>query len=100
MEDLDLLQQKLKQMRILENVELPSLVLELLAESEKSSVVDTAEETETSDEETESSDEEDELEEESETEPEGSLKKPDLKPPEMVRMANLCRWWESCQRGC
>lgn len=90
MEDLDLLQQKLKRMRILENVELPSSVIELIAESEKSTVVDTIEETETSTEEIKSSEEEDEIEEESETEAKESLKKPDLKLPEMVRMANLC----------
>ncbi|KAJ9707804.1 hypothetical protein PVL29_000057 [Vitis rotundifolia] len=90
-EDLDLLQQKLKQMRILDNVELPSSVLELLVKSEeKGPAVDTIEETETSNEGIKPSDKKDELEvEESETEEKVTFE-PDLKPPEMVRMANLC----------
>ncbi|RVX02563.1 Alpha-1,4 glucan phosphorylase L-2 isozyme, chloroplastic/amyloplastic [Vitis vinifera] len=90
-EDLDLLQQKLKQMRILDNVELPSSVLELLVKSEeKGPAVDTIEETETSNEGIKPSNKKDELDvEESETEEKVTFE-PDLKPPEMVRMANLC----------
>ncbi|GFY98414.1 glycosyl transferase, family 35 [Actinidia rufa] len=90
-EDLDLLQQKLKQMRILENVELPASVTELLVIPEENSVVDPVEENEIS-EKVELNDEEDQSEEleahdiESKTE---VTFKPDP-PPEMVRMANLC----------
>ena len=50
--DLDLLQEKLKQMRILDNIELPELVAELFVKSEKISVVDSTEEDDISDEET------------------------------------------------
>ncbi|PSR84996.1 Alpha-1,4 glucan phosphorylase L-2 isozyme/amyloplastic like [Actinidia chinensis var. chinensis] len=90
-EDLDLLQQKLKQMRILENVELPASVTELLVISEENPVVDPVEENEISGK-VELNDEEDQSEEleahdiESKTE---VTFKPDP-PPEMVRMANLC----------
>jgi starch phosphorylase len=56
-EDLNLLRQKLKQMRIFYNIGLPESVLELLVKLE-SSVVDSIEEVEVSDEETESTDEE------------------------------------------
>uniref|UniRef100_A0A6M2FBR8 Uncharacterized protein n=1 Tax=Populus davidiana TaxID=266767 RepID=A0A6M2FBR8_9ROSI len=56
-EDLNLLRQKLKQMRIFYNIGLPESVLELLVKLE-SSAVDSIEEVEVSDEETESTDEE------------------------------------------
>jgi starch phosphorylase len=56
-EDLNLLRQKLKQMRIFYNIGLPESVLELLVKLE-SSVADSIEEVEVSDEETESTDEE------------------------------------------
>lgn len=55
-EDLNLLRQKLKQMRIFYNIGLPESVLELLVKLE-SSAVDSIEEVEVSDEETESTDE-------------------------------------------
>lgn len=47
-EDLDMLKQKLKQMRILDNVELPDSIAELLFKSEENSAVDPAEEVESS----------------------------------------------------
>jgi starch phosphorylase len=56
--DLDLLQHKLKQMRILDNIELPDSVLELLVKQEESSSVDSIKEVKVSDAETESTDEE------------------------------------------
>ncbi|XP_078430217.1 glycosyl transferase, family 35 [Wolffia australiana] len=90
-EDLDLLQQKLKEMRILENLEFSPAVAELLAKAKKSKskkkmlVADVpggksdSEEKESSSEEESSSDEEQERKRE---------QKSTL--PKMVRMANLC----------
>jgi starch phosphorylase len=89
-EDLDMLKQKLKQMRILDNMELPDSVVELLLKSEENSVVDPVEEVDTSDEETKPASEEDESEGlDTENQKEKTF---DLEPklPKMVRMANLC----------
>nr|KJB80328.1 hypothetical protein B456_013G092200 [Gossypium raimondii] len=93
-EDLDLLQEKLKQMRILDNIELPESVVEMIAKPEKSLVeaIESTEEDDVSDEETEPTAEEDELEEE-EIEEENEVPpiiEPDPKLPKLVRMANLC----------
>ncbi|MBA0573367.1 hypothetical protein Golob_000643, partial [Gossypium lobatum] len=93
-EDLDLLQEKLKQMRILDNIELPESVAEMIAKLEKSSVeaIESTEEDDVSDEETEPTAEEDELEEE-EIEEKNEVPpiiEPDPKLPKLVRMANLC----------
>ncbi|XVF85840.1 hypothetical protein PTKIN_Ptkin17bG0150000 [Pterospermum kingtungense] len=92
-EDLDLLQEKLKQMRILDNIELPESVAELFAESEKISAVDSIDEEEddVSDEETEPDDENEQLEEQDmEKKTEVASIELDRKLPKMVRMANLC----------
>ncbi|XP_021299843.1 alpha-1,4 glucan phosphorylase L-2 isozyme, chloroplastic/amyloplastic-like isoform X2 [Herrania umbratica] len=90
-EDLELLQEKLKQMRILENIELPRSVAELFVKSEKSSVVDSTEEDDISNEETKPMEEEDQLEEQDiENKDEVTPIEPDPKLPKMVRMANLC----------
>lgn len=112
-EDLEFLQEKLKAMRILDNVELPDSVLELLNISEEDSASDTIEEADVSegetkstdgetkagdgetragDEETKASDEEDrivELEGNEEKTTKATFKQ-DPKLPKMVRMANLC----------
>ncbi|PPD73481.1 hypothetical protein GOBAR_DD29596 [Gossypium barbadense] len=93
-EDLDLLQEKLKQMRILDNIELPESVVEMIAKPEKSSVeaIESTEEDDVSDEETEPTAEEDELEEE-EIEEKNEVPpiiEPYPKLPKLVRMANLC----------
>ncbi|KAF8040418.1 hypothetical protein BT93_B2601 [Corymbia citriodora subsp. variegata] len=84
-EDLDLLQQKLKEMRILDNVELPSTVLELLVKPE-----DPIEEVDTAIEESKLVDEVDQPEEEDAPEEEKVTPEPDPVLPKMVRMANLC----------
>ncbi|XP_019164876.1 PREDICTED: alpha-1,4 glucan phosphorylase L-2 isozyme, chloroplastic/amyloplastic-like [Ipomoea nil] len=98
--DLELLQEKLNRMRILENVELPGTVMELLLETQES-IVDTVEEEEeikdeSKDESAETSavDENDEETEAEKVEDPGTKIKakfePDQKRPKMVRMANLC----------
>ncbi|OMO71975.1 Glycosyl transferase, family 35 [Corchorus olitorius] len=98
-EDLDLLQQKLKEMRILDNIELPESVAELFVKSEETSVVDSTEEEEeeeddiAADEETEPTEEEEEEQlEEEEIDEKKSTKVTFMDPklPQMVRMANLC----------
>ncbi|KAK8547045.1 hypothetical protein V6N13_099790 [Hibiscus sabdariffa] len=100
-EDLDLLQEKLKQMRILDNIELPESVADLFVKPEKSSVepiveaVESTEEDDVSDEETEATAGEDQLEEEEDVEEESEVPLPPViepspKLPKMVRMANLC----------
>ncbi|XVE85769.1 hypothetical protein DITRI_Ditri17bG0117500 [Diplodiscus trichospermus] len=90
-EDLDLLQEKLKQMRILDNIELPESVSELFVKSEKTSLADATEEDDISDEETEPADEKEQFEEQDmEEKNEVTLIEPDPKLPKMVRMANLC----------
>ncbi|GMP58557.1 hypothetical protein CsSME_00022183 [Camellia sinensis var. sinensis] len=92
-EDLDLLQQKLKQMKILDNVELPASIMELLVKPEENPVVDSVEENESSEEAIEPTGKEDQSEE---LEPlvieskEELTFEPEPELPEIVRMANLC----------
>lgn len=100
-EDLDLLQQKLQKMRILDNVELPTSVLELLVKLQNGLLITPTEEVEVPDEDkaTEEGDsseaaeeptEKDEAEALSAKQKEGPTFQPDPKLPKMVRMANLC----------
>ncbi|KAL1803218.1 hypothetical protein ACET3Z_031865 [Daucus carota] len=85
-EDLELLQEKFKEMRILDNIELPSSILELLVKPEESTIITPEADGEIS-----------------EVEPEGQdsnisdtdkkIKvtfEPDPQLPKLVRMANLC----------
>ncbi|KAK6921938.1 Glycosyl transferase, family 35 [Dillenia turbinata] len=90
--DLELLQEKLRQMRILNNLELPASVVELLHGSEEleSPPIEPVKEIESPDEESKPVDEEDQSEEE---EIEKMVKvtfEPGPKLPKLVRMANLC----------
>ncbi|KAK9277770.1 hypothetical protein L1049_007317 [Liquidambar formosana] len=90
-EDLDLLQQKLKQMRILDNFELPASIIELLAKSEESSAVNPTEELAIADEETKPTDEQDQSEgEDGEKKQEVTFEPDPAELPKTVRMANLC----------
>lgn len=97
MEDLELLQKKLKEMRIFDNIELPADILELLIKSQKSlnnnSVKDeiskeNAEDTDDMEEETREKEGKDS--EEMKAEDIKLMFNPDPKQPKMVRMANLC----------
>ncbi|KAL6287772.1 hypothetical protein ACE6H2_012162 [Prunus campanulata] len=101
--DCDLLEKKLKEMRILENVDLPATFVDLFVKPIESSVVVPSEELEDSkEEEDESVDEEDESVDEGDEsvdEENGPEKKRDEEkkkkvlvepPPKLVRMANLC----------
>ncbi|XVF58398.1 hypothetical protein PTKIN_Ptkin07bG0063000 [Pterospermum kingtungense] len=110
--DSDLLEKKLKQMRILENVELPAAFSDLIVKPKENPVAAPGDELEMSKEEVEVEEEEEEEEmskeeveeEEEEEEPgdgenesakKGTLGKkkipePVPEPPKMVRMANLC----------
>ncbi|KAJ0095326.1 hypothetical protein Patl1_16715 [Pistacia atlantica] len=88
-EDLDLLQQKLKQMRILDNIELPESVAELFVKSKENSVVDPIEEVDISDETIPTGEEEGSEEQEVE-ETNEVTSEPDPTLPKLVRMANLC----------
>lgn len=88
--DLELLQQKLKQMRVLENFELPDSVMELLVNSAESAVaVDLVEEAEILDEESLPGKEVDENEDKSIAKKINISFKVDPKHPKMIRMANL-----------
>lgn len=92
-EDLELLQEKLNQMRILDNIELPDSILELLVKPEESSIVTPEKEGEISDEVIEPTDEEDESEGVNLKDTDKKIKvtfEPDPQLPKMVRMANLC----------
>lgn len=107
-EDLDLLQEKLNQMRILENVEIPSSVLELLIKSEegKEQAEEQKEEEQeegkddSKDEETESvkaettaEEEETEVKKVEAEDPQAKIERifgPDPNGQQVVRMANLC----------
>ncbi|KAL0363867.1 UNVERIFIED_CONTAM: Alpha-1,4 glucan phosphorylase L-2 isozyme, chloroplastic/amyloplastic [Sesamum angustifolium] len=106
-EDLELLKEKLKQMRILDNIELPSAVLDSLVKSQESLIdnaveVEEEEEDAVSDEVTKPANKE-EAEEPSEEDKEAKVPKaedpekkvkstfePDPNQPQLVRMANLC----------
>ncbi|KAH7554505.1 hypothetical protein JRO89_XS12G0228600 [Xanthoceras sorbifolium] len=98
--DPDLLEKKLKEMRILENVDLPATFANLIVKPEKSTVVAPSDEPENS-EEVESVNEEHEAEkkgtlevEEEEEEEEEGEEEDEVEvvpePPMLVRMANLC----------
>lgn len=95
-EDLELLQKKLKEMRILDNFDLPASVVELLFTPEEGSIiysnaeVDISDKDEDSTEDSESSDEEDISGGNSIWKKKMDLFKPDPKLPKVVRMANLC----------
>ncbi|KAD2393626.1 hypothetical protein E3N88_40603 [Mikania micrantha] len=93
-EDLELLNEKLKQMRVLENVELPASILKLLLQPDEIAAVDSVEEDkEESEEVTEPTNEDDELKVKVEKDAEVSKRvsfDPDPKSQKMVRMANLC----------
>ncbi|XP_022149090.1 alpha-1,4 glucan phosphorylase L-2 isozyme, chloroplastic/amyloplastic-like isoform X1 [Momordica charantia] len=87
--DLELLKQKLKQMRILENFELPDSVMEMLVKSTEESAIDLVEEAENVDDELLPSEEGDESEDkniEKKTEVSFGV---DPKHPRLIRMANL-----------
>ncbi|CAL1368187.1 unnamed protein product [Linum trigynum] len=90
--DVDLLHEKLKEMRILDNIELPGSVLDLLMNS-KEQVVSSALTIESSEEEvkkTNQQEEDGEAEEIEQGENELKLFIPDPTQPKLVRMANLC----------
>ncbi|KAK4841775.1 hypothetical protein QYF36_010211 [Acer negundo] len=89
-EDLDLLQQKLKQMRILDNIELPESVAKLLVKSEENSAAHPTEEVDISGEESKDAVEEDQSEEQEVEEKNDVTFEPDPTLPKIVRMANLC----------
>lgn len=92
-EDIELLKEKLKQMRVLDNVELPASILELLVEPEESLIVDSVEEEKSSEEVTEPTSEDDELEVKEAKDAGSSTKvtfETDPRLPKMVHMANLC----------
>lgn len=80
--DPDLLEEKLKAMRILENVELPSAVVDVIVKPEKKPVTakDAQNGVKTEQEEEKIAGEEEEEE---------VIPEPTVKPPKMVRMANL-----------
>ncbi|KAF7809058.1 alpha-1,4 glucan phosphorylase L-2 isozyme, chloroplastic/amyloplastic-like [Senna tora] len=101
--DLDLLQQKLQKMRILENIELPNSVIELLNNSKEISAIDPTKEVDVNDEKIKAAEKEEEKEKEEKgvdgDEQSGKVEagketrltfKVDPKQPMMVRMANLC----------
>ncbi|KAI3467265.1 hypothetical protein Pfo_023928 [Paulownia fortunei] len=109
-EDLELLKEKLTQMRILDNIELPSAVLDLLVKSQESLVNSSVEEEEEEEEEEDSESDEvtkptdkEEVEKTNDKDEETEVPKaddpkkkvkstfePDPKQPKLVRMANLC----------
>lgn len=97
-EDLVMLQQKLKQMRILDNIELPESINVLLVKAAEKPVVDSPREDVISDEEAKLTKGEAKLtlEENQSKGQEVVVKsvvetfKPDPRQPKMVRMANLC----------
>ncbi|CAL1392227.1 unnamed protein product [Linum trigynum] len=88
-EDTEMLEKKLKEMRVLENVDLPEQFAHLIVKPREISVAISLQELEESSEESESAEEKDESEDES-TEEEKVMAEPPPKPPKMVRMANLC----------
>ncbi|KAM0020022.1 putative glycogen phosphorylase [Helianthus debilis subsp. tardiflorus] len=91
--DLELLKEKMNQMRVLENVELPASVLELLVQPDEIAIADSIEEEEKSEEVTEPISENDALEVKVKKDA-VVIKKvsfdPDPNSAKMVRMANLC----------
>ncbi|XP_002526085.2 alpha-1,4 glucan phosphorylase L isozyme, chloroplastic/amyloplastic isoform X1 [Ricinus communis] len=104
-EDLDLLNKKLKEMRILENVDLPDAFADLIIKTKESSAASTTKEPEDADDEIKLVNEKDELESKEESENKDETERKDElenkntqkkekavvePPPKMVRMANLC----------
>ncbi|GLU09523.1 hypothetical protein SLE2022_333740 [Rubroshorea leprosula] len=89
-EDLDLLQEKLKQMRILDNFEWPGSVAELFVKPEENSSLDPIKEEDVSNEEIKTISDEDEPEEQDPAKKNEETLEPESTPPKMVRMANLC----------
>ncbi|XP_062106543.1 alpha-1,4 glucan phosphorylase L isozyme, chloroplastic/amyloplastic isoform X2 [Humulus lupulus] len=92
--DYDLLEKKLKEMRILENVDFPEAYADILVKPKEIEPVEDVEKVESVNEE-DKLDEEDKLEEdkigeESPDEKEQVLPEPVPEPPKLVRMANLC----------
>lgn len=93
-EDLELLQEKFKDMRILDNIELPSSILEVLVRPEESSAVtpeadgEISEVVELTDEEVES--EGQDLDASNTDKKIKVTFEPDPQLPKLVRMANLC----------
>ncbi|CAH1431491.1 unnamed protein product [Lactuca virosa] len=92
-EDLELLKEKLKQMRVLENIELPASILEFIVKPEEITIVDSLEE-KISEEVTELPKTENndlKVKEEKDVDIRAKVTfDPDPKLPQMVRMANLC----------
>ncbi|KAI3779142.1 hypothetical protein L2E82_08683 [Cichorium intybus] len=89
-EDLELLKEKLKQMRVLENIELPASILELLVKPEEIPTVDSSEK-KVSEEVTETSEDDDIKIKAKDVVIRAKVTfDPDPKLPQMVRMANLC----------
>ncbi|XP_050237902.1 alpha-1,4 glucan phosphorylase L-2 isozyme, chloroplastic/amyloplastic-like [Mercurialis annua] len=86
MENLDLLEQKLKEMRILDNIELPDSVAQLLVKSDESPAVESVVE----DVESEDSDKETKSTAEEEEEKNDVKFEVDPAQPKIIRMANLC----------
>lgn len=85
-----MLLQKVKEMRILDNIELPDSVLEILPKSEENTVVDHIEPIDIPDNKTKATDEGDQsLVVDTEKKKEVTFE-PDPELPKMVRMANLC----------
>lgn len=92
-EDLELLKEKLKQMRVLDNVELPASILTLLSQPEVIPTIESVEEEKTSDEVMEPASEDEEVEVKDAKDVVITTKvtfEPDPTQPKMVRMANLC----------
>lgn len=86
--DPDVLEKKLNELRVLENVDLPASVADMFIKPKEMSAVDRGEELELSDE-AEPADEEDEREEVDKRKEEVDLEPVPILP-KMVRMANLC----------
>ncbi|KAI3516574.1 hypothetical protein L1887_15495 [Cichorium endivia] len=89
-EDLELLKEKLKQMRVLENIELPASILELLVKPEEIPTVDSSEEKISEEVTKTSEDDEIKIKAKDVVIREKVTFDPDPKLPQMVRMANLC----------
>lgn len=77
-------------MRILDNIELPNSVLEMLPKSEESSAVDHVESVDIYDKETKTTDKGDQSQGLDTQKKKEVTFEPDPKLPKMVRMANLC----------
>ncbi|XP_065855732.1 alpha-1,4 glucan phosphorylase L isozyme, chloroplastic/amyloplastic [Euphorbia lathyris] len=91
--DPELLEKKLKEMRILENVDLPAAFADVIVKPKKSSVASTTKASAKSNKETKLVIEKDDHDGKDKLETKGTLKKEKVAakpPPKMVRMANLC----------